>query len=390
MDDVPVSFVSPRAAPVDEAGGMAWLRLARSRRVGPATFARLLAEHGSAEASLAALPRLAAASGVSGYAPAPLDSIEAEWRAGFAAGAAPLFRGAPGYPEVLARAADAPAFLWALGDPAIAARPAVALVGARNASALGRRMAARLAGELGAAGITIVSGLARGIDAAAHEASLATGSIAAVAGGVDVVYPPENAPLAARLAAEGLILSEMPMGYAPKAQDFPRRNRIISGLSIGVVVVEGAERPGSLITARNALDQGRDVMATPGSPLDPRAGGCNQLIRDGATLVRSGADVIEAISAGLAAAPPTSRQGRPSAAGRAGPGAPAARPQEAPPDADGLAGLLLDLIGGAPTPEDLLIRTSGAGPAAVAAALVELELAGQVSRHPGGLVSRAA
>jgi DNA processing protein len=247
-------------------------------------------------------------------------------------------------------------------------------VGARNASALGARMAARLARELGEAGLVVISGLARGIDAAAHEAALATGTVAAVAGGVNVVYPPENTRLAARIAETGAILSEAPIGLEPRAQDFPRRNRIISGLALGVVVVEGAERSGSLITARNALDQGREVMAVPGNPLDPRAGGCNQLIRDGAILVRGAADVAEALAVVLEAPLP-------------------ARPRTAPariPRAEGLEGRLLELLGPAPSPEDLLIRSTGAAPAEVAAALLALELDGRVTRHPGGLVSLAA
>jgi DNA processing protein len=276
---------------------------------------------------------------------------------------------------MLATIADPPPLLWALGDPALAARPAVALVGARNASALGCRMASRLAAELGAAGFVVVSGLARGIDAAAHRAALGSGTIAAQAGGVDEIYPPENAPLAAEIAAQGLRLSEMPMGHAPRAQDFPRRNRIVSGLALGVVVVEGAERSGSLITARNALDQGREVMAVPGNPLDPRAAGCNRLIRDGATLVRSAEDVAAALAECLGAPPsrvspaPTHLGPRPAAV------------------ADGLAARLLELLGPAPVAEDALTRDLAQPAAAVAAALVDLELAGRVTRHPGGLVS---
>ncbi len=374
--------IPPDALPASEAGARAWLRLARSRRVGPATFIRLIREHGAPEAALAALPGLAAAAGVPGYAAAGRAEIDAEWAAGLAAGAQPLLLGGADYPALLATIADPPPFLWALGDPGLGARPAVALVGARNASALGCRMAARLARELGARGLAVASGLARGIDAAAHEASLATGAVAALAGGIDVIYPPENAGLAARLAAEGLVLSEMPMGHAPRPQDFPRRNRIISGLALGVVVIEGAERSGSLITARNALDQGREVMAVPGNPLDPRAGGCNALIRDGATLVRSAADVAEALAAALADAPAP----RPARLAAQRPSQPAA---PATPAAHGeLADRLLDLLGPAPGPEDLLIRATGAAPAEIAAALLDLELDGRILRHPGGLVSR--
>ena len=305
-------------------------------------------------------------------------SAAAEVEAGEAAGARLLLLGAPDYPPLLATIADPPPALWALGDPALAARPAIALVGARNASALGCRMAARLAADLGAAGLVVASGLARGIDAAAHQAALATGTIAAQAGGVDVVYPPENAGLAAEIAAHGLRLSEMPPGHPPRPQDFPRRNRIVSGLALGVVVIEGAERSGSLITARNALDQGREVMAVPGNPLDARAGGCNALIRDGATLVRSAADVAEALAEVLGerlavplAAPP--------------PPAPAAAPADGP-----LEPRLLALLGSAAVAEDALTRDLAASAAAVSAALVELELDGRVRRHPGGLVSLAS
>jgi DNA processing protein len=368
--------IPPDALPRSEAGRLDWLRLSRSRRVGPATFVRLVREHGSATAALEALPALADAAGMSGYAPASRAAAEAEWRAATAMAARPLLLGAADYPPLLATIADPPPFLWALGDPGLAARPAVALVGARNASALGCRMAARLAAELGAMGFVVASGLARGIDAAAHRAALASGTVAAQAGGVDEVYPPENAGLAAEIAARGLRLSEMPIGHAPRAQDFPRRNRIVSGLALGVVVIEGAARSGSLITARNALDQGREVMAVPGNPMDARAGGCNQLIRDGATLVRSAEDVAEALAACLAPSPAApSRQPEPVA--------PA-------PTGDPVEDRLLGLIGPSPVPEDFLIRDLALPAAAVAAALLGLELAGRVVRHPGGSVSLAA
>jgi DNA processing protein len=402
--------IPPAALPADDDALRDWLRLARSRRVGPATFIRLMREHGSAAASLAALPGVAAAAGVRDYAVASRADVEAEWRAGIAAGARLLALGTPDYPPLLAAIADPPPVLWARGDPRLAARRAVALVGARNASALGGRMATRLAAELGSAGFVVVSGLARGVDAAAHAAALPTGTIAAVAGGVDVVYPPENAAL-----TDGLILSEMPMGHAPRAQDFPRRNRVISGLALGVVVVEGAERSGSLITAREALDQGREVMAVPGSPLDPRAGGCNQLIRDGATLIRSAEDVLAALAGALvepARQPPASPVVSPVApsvtslvaptvtsparAATDAPPRPQAppRPEPAPTpqptlDADALAEKLFDLIGPAPVAEDALTRAVGLPAPQVAALLFEFEMEGLVLRHPGGTVSRA-
>ena len=368
--------IAPESVPRSPAACLDWLRLARSRRVGPATFVRLIREHGSATAALAALPRMAAEAGIPDYAPAPADGIARELEAGEAAGARLLLLGAPDYPPLLAMIADPPPTLWALGDPSLAARPAVALVGARNASALGCRMAARLAADLGRAGLVVASGLARGIDAAAHEAALPTGTIAVQAGGIDEVYPPENAGLAAAIAAQGLRLSEMPFGHPPRPQDFPRRNRIVSGLALGVVVIEGAERSGSLITARNALDQGREVMAVPGNPLDARAGGCNALIRDGAVLVRHAADVAEALAEVLGE--------------RLAVPAPPAPMPEPPAAADApLGDRLLARLGAAAVSEDLLTRDLAAPTAAVSAALVELELEGRVRRHPGGLVSLA-
>lgn len=394
MSDAPLlpNTIPATALPADAETALDWLRLIRSRRVGPATFIRLLLEHGSARAAIDVLPRLAAQAGLSDYRPCSRDRAMAEWEAAAAAGARPLFLGAPDYPPLLGLLADPPPLLWAIGDPAIARADPVALVGARSASALGCRMARRLARDLGAAGHAVASGLARGIDAAAHEAALATGTIAVQAGGVDIIYPPENAGLAAAITETGLRLSEMPMGEPPRASHFLRRNRIVAGLSRAVIVVEAAERSGALNTARHALDQGREVMAVPGHPLDPRAGGCNRLIREGAVLVRSAADVAEALGS-PASAPLRTRpvRARPAAAepvmdrapgdAAAGAGAPAP---------DDLAAALLGLIGPVAVSEDLLIRETGAPAAAVAAALLELELAGLVLRQPGGLVSGSA
>lgn len=362
------------ALPATGTGRCDWLRLARSRRVGPATFIRLIREAGDATAALDLLPVLAAEAGVRDYRPASRGEAEAEIAAGEAAGARLILLGEADYPPPLALITDPPPVLWALGDPSLAARPVVALVGARNASALGRRMASALARDLGAAGFVVASGLARGIDAAAHRAALGTGTVAAQAGGVDVVYPPENAELAAEMAIRGLRLSEMPPGHAPRAQDFPRRNRIISGLALGVVVIEGALRSGSLITARNAADQGREVMAVPGNPLDARAGGCNALIRDGATLVRHAEDVAEALAVHLATpARPARHEPVP----------------EAPAPGTDLSARLLGLLGSAPVEEDALTRDLALPAATVAAALLDLELEGHVLRHPGGKVSLA-
>jgi len=285
----------PLTPPHSEEERVSWLRLLRSRRVGVTTFFRLMAEHGSAAAALEALPEIAAAAGVAGYRPCALSVAEAEMRAGRLAGARLLAWGEADYPRALRDIADAPPLVWARGDTALLRRPMVALVGGRDASALGTRMARRLAGALAESGHVVVSGLARGIDTAAHLAALDRGTLAVLAGGVDVVYPAENAVLAQEIAERGLLLSERPMGLQPQARDFPRRNRIVSGLARAVVVIEAAARSGSLITARMALDQGREVMAVPGHPFDARAAGCNALLRDGALLVRSADDVIEAI-----------------------------------------------------------------------------------------------
>ncbi|MFV0475027.1 MAG: DNA-processing protein DprA, partial [Pikeienuella sp.] len=292
--------MKPVEPPPDEAPAaerLIWLRLARSRNVGSIAFRRLIARYGDAARALEALPELVTRAGASAYQPCSARQGEEEMARAEAAGARMLRLGQPDYPPRLAEIPDPPPFLWAVGRAALAHRPAIAVIGARNASSAGLRMARRIAGELGEAGIVIASGFARGVDAAAHEAALESGTTAALAGGVDVIYPEENAALAARMREEGLFLSEAPMGMKPLARHFPRRNRIVSGLADGVALIEAAARSGTLITARMALEQGREVMAVPGSPLDPRAEGCNALIRQGAALIRSAADVIEALEA---------------------------------------------------------------------------------------------
>lgn len=406
MDDpAPLPLPAP-APPGSDAACLDWLRLIRSPRVGPATFLRLLREHGTAAAALAALPGVAAASGVADYAPCRLEDARAEWDRGLRLGATPLFLGQPHYPPALAALDDPPPVLWVLGRPAslgLLARPAVGLVGARNASSLGLRMARSLAGGLGATGFVAVSGLARGIDAAVHGATLATGTVAVMAGGVDVVYPPENAALAAAIADQGLRLSEQPPGLEPQARHFPRRNRLIAGLSRAVVVVEAAEGSGSLITARDALDQGREVLAVPGHPLDPRAAGGNRLIAEGARLVRDVADIVAALEPDAPPAPrrPQRPQARPGAATPptgAGPGAPApgrgpAPTEGASPQGPGLAPVhlharILDALGACPLAEDQLLRDLDLPAAAAAPALLFLELAGRIRREPGGLLAR--
>src|SRR5690554_3913706 len=256
MDGNTFSSPTPFTPPTTEEDRVSWLRLIRSRRVGPSTFARLITEHGSAGAALDALPALAHASGVADYAPCTIDAALREYQTGRRAGARLLCLGAVDYPPALAAIADAPPVLWAIGQGATLAQPAIALVGARNASSLGQRTARKLAEGLGHHGFAIVSGLARGIDTVAHGAALKTGTIAVMAGGVDHIYPAENAALAGAIADQGMRLSEQPIGMPPQARHFPRRNRIIAGLALATVVVEAAEGSGSLITARDALEQG--------------------------------------------------------------------------------------------------------------------------------------
>lgn len=382
------TFDEPAAtydAPGDAADRLNWLRLIRSRRVGPATFHRLMSEHGTATAALAVLPSIAAAAGVQGYEVCPEGVIRAEAAAARAQGARLICRGDADYPLALARIPDAPPVLWLRGDAALLSRPMVALVGARNASSLGLRMARRLAETLAEAGFAVVSGMARGIDAEAHQGALQGGTVAVLAGGVDVAYPPENAGLLADIAAQGCVLSEAPMGCEPQARHFPLRNRIVSGLSRAVVVVEAASRSGSLLTARAALDQGREVLAVPGHPFDARAAGCNQLIREGATLVRSSADVIDAIGRGLVAAPPPPVQDMAPRLPLPGP-VPPRRPLG---DTAQVHAMILSRLGPSPLPEDQLIRDLAMPPALLAPELLTLEMEGRVLRAPGGMLSRA-
>ncbi|KUF08781.1 DNA processing protein DprA [Pseudoponticoccus marisrubri] len=360
----------------------------RSRRVGVTTFWRLLEEHGSAAAALQALPEVARAAGVERYEPCPEGVVLAEMRAARDKGARLVCRGAPGYPPLLAQLADAPPALWVVGDMAILSRPMIALVGARNASSLGLRMARALAEGLGQAGFTVASGLARGVDTAAHVAALPTGTVAAMAGGVDMLYPSENTRLAEEIAATGgARLSEQPMGMAPVARHFPVRNRIVSGLSQAVVVVEAAAKSGSLITARAALDQGREVLAVPGHPFDARAGGCNMLIRDGARLTRTVDDILEA----LPKAEPQAAFDLPPCPAPAA--APPAQVPDPPPERRGLKETarlhdrILSRLGPSPMAEDQLIRDLGAPSGQVSPALTDLEIDGRIERRPGGLLS---
>ena len=370
------SKIPPNALPQTTHDKIAWLRLSRSRRVGPATFVRLINEYGSCPAALDALPNIAQAAGAKGYSPYDLKAAEREYDQGIDLGLQPLFLGAPDYPVLLGESPDAPAFMWARGNIDLANRTCISLVGARNASSLGVRLARRIAQELGEMGYTVVSGLARGIDTAVHQGSMQTGTIAVQAGGIFTPYPKENEQLQSQIGETGLCLSEQPIGLIPQARHFPQRNRIIAGLSLAVVVIEGAARSGSLITARSAADLGRDVMAVPGNPLDPRAAGCNMLIRDGSVLVRGASDIHEALDI------PNATQHEMTFSERT----------------DGAADItdaeitkkILDTLSVTAIAEDIVIRDTGLPPTQVARHITTLELSGQVHRGAGGLLSLAS
>jgi DNA processing protein len=365
-----------------------WLRLARSGGIGPVLFQRLLRRLGCASAVLKALPGMIAAGTAPGVEICRRETAERELAAIAAMGGTLLAACEPAYPELLCAIPDPPPVLTLMGDAAALRRQTVAIVGARNASGNGRLFARALAAELAAAGLCVVSGLARGIDTAAHEGALsgAAGTVAVIASGVDVPYPDENAGLARRIAEGGAVVSERPLGAVPQARHFPRRNRIIAGLSLGVVVVEAAPGSGSLITARLAADQGREVMAVPGTPLDPRHKGTNQLLRDGASLVECAADVLALLRPLMSA--PRRLAPTPCRALHADP-PPAARPPcpELAPTVDGLVGPLGEWLGPEPMPIDELVRLSGLTVAAVHDALLDLELAGRLERHPGNRVA---
>jgi DNA processing protein len=367
---------TPSTTHLTDAQRIDWLRLIRSDNVGPRTFRSLINHFGSARSALERLPDLARRGGAS--RPGRIFSEEdarAELAVSHRHGVSMLAPGEPGYPPRLATLDDAPPLLGVRGAHDVLMRPMIAVVGSRNASGAGLKFAGALSRDLGEAGFIIASGLARGIDQAAHRASLASGTVAVLAGGHDKVYPPEHEDLLAQmLEAGGAAISEMPLGHVPRARDFPRRNRLISGSALGVVVVEAAHRSGSLITARMAAEQGREVFAVPGSPLDPRAAGANDLIKQGATLVTEAADVIHAVE------PIMER--------------PVAFPLSEP-DGERLAGdpqaderaRITSLLGPSPVSIDDLIRMAGTSPAIVRTVLLELELAGRLERHGGGLVS---
>jgi DNA processing protein len=350
---------------------LARIRLIRSASIGPVTYRQLIARFGSAKAALEAIPDLARRGG--GKAPSlyPEHGARLEMEKVEKLGARYVVLGQGLYPSLLAELDDAPPLLIAKGDLTLLDKPAVAIVGARNASAAACRFARSLAHDLGTESLVVVSGLARGIDSAAHDGALESGTIGVIAGGIDVFYPPENEGRQNALFERGLVLAEMPPGTEPRARHFPYRNRIIAGLARGTIVVEAAPRSGSLITARLAAEAGREVMAIPGSPLDPRAQGCNQLIRDGATLVQNAGDVVEAVQ------PRRTRVASPVAQFDFA-------PEE--PDAEATADVEA-LLGPAPVPVDELIRLTGGSSGAVQMALLELDLGGRLDRHAGNRVS---
>jgi DNA processing protein len=348
-------FDGPLTPELDPAERRARLRLARGSRIGPVTFREALQHFGSACAACASLPAATEA------------AIAREETELARAGGRFLVMGDPGYPAALANLPDAPPVLSAIGDLSLLGRRTIAIVGAREASLAGRRFAAELATSLGRAGFVVVSGLARGIDAAAHEAALPTGTVAVLAGGIDQIYPPQNAGLQQAIATRGLLLAEAPWGTPPVARAFPRRNRIVSGLSAGVVVVEAAARSGSLITAQYAAEQGREVFVVPGSPMDPRHAGSNALIRDGAILVRGANDIISVF--GLPQSPPQAIE------------KPAQKSDDTP------TATVVSALGSVPTAVDELVRRCQVSAATVAEVLLALELEGRLERHRGNRVS---
>lgn len=362
---------------LQESERVAWLRLARTESIGPASFAALIARFGDARDALKEAPRLARRGGAAGELRIPTEAdARAEIDALAELGGRLIASVEPEFPIGLAVLDPPPPVISVLGRLEILQREMVAIVGARNASALGIKFASQLARDLGESGLMVASGLARGIDHAAHSGSLDTGTVAVVAGGIDVIYPPENASLYAKIARQGAVIAELPLHTAPLARHFPRRNRLISGLARGVVVVEAAERSGSLITASYALEQGREVFAVPGSPLDPRARGSNRLIREGATLTETAEDVLAVLRPmfGHSFQEPIQPHSPPAAP------SPADR-------AEGIRALVEEKLGPEPVEIDELIRQCGVPAAEVLTVLLELELAGRVQRHPGNRIA---
>jgi DNA processing protein len=355
---------------------IAWLRLIRTPNVGPATFRDLINRFGSADAAIEELPALMRNAGSSPPRIPTIEAAEAEMEVAARHDARFVCIGEDDYPRLLREIDYPPPLLAVKGNAAVFALPALAIVGARNASLAGIKMARKLASVVGKEGYAIVSGLARGIDTAAHEGSLTTGTIGVLAGGLDRPYPPENIGLGEQMLETGAVISEMPFGWEPRAQDFPRRNRLVAGSALGLVVVEAAQRSGSLISARLANEMGRIVFAVPGSPLDPRAEGANRLLKDGAILVTGAEDVLDALAPLTLVEPPHRLD--------------AEEPpdfSETPPPALSDREMLVEALGPVPTGVDELIRHTGLHPAKVFMILLELDLAGLLERHPGGAVS---
>lgn len=371
-------------APLDFSQRLACLRLIRSDNVGPVTFRALINHCGGAEAALAALPELSRRGG-GAVRICPRAEAEAELEAAEAIGARPIFTIEPGYPPALAAIAVPPPMLYVKGDVDQLLRPMAAIVGSRNGSAAGQKLARLFATRIGAAGFVIASGLARGIDAAAHEAALMTGTVAVLAGGIDNIYPPEHSDLHRRIGERGCLVTEKPPGFVPRAQDFPRRNRIISGLALGVLVVEAARRSGALITARTAAEQGREVFAIPGHPLDPRAEGTNHLLKSGATMVTDPDEVVTALARMVPAEPNTAGRRETEEGSTA-----LSDATDGWEIADDDRTRVLAVLGRVPVDADEIARATGLPARVVQIALLELSLAGRIERHGHQLVSLRA
>ncbi len=363
------------APPMADAERIAAIRLIRSENVGPVTFRELLQHYGTAEAALVALPELSRRGGhrrIIRICPRPDAEAELERTRRF--GAEVLVIGEASYPTPLAALDAPPPVLFIKGEVSLLQRPAIAIVGSRQCSAAGAKLARQFASEIGRAGFVIASGLARGIDAAAHQAAIDTGTVAVLAGGLDFVYPPEHDELQRAIGERGCLVSEMPFGFAPRGQDFPRRNRIVSGLSLGVLIVEAARRSGSLVTARLAAEQGREVFAVPGHPLDPRAEGTNKLLKSGATFVTEPDDILSALTPLVRSPGPHLRE-EPEPGGGA------------MPLSDSDRDRVVAALGPAPVDTDSLVRSTGLATRSVQIALMELALAGRIERHGSGLIS---
>ncbi len=369
---------------LDDEERLDWLQLIRTEAIGPITFHRLLGKYGSAARALAALPEISRRAGRKrSLSASDREAAREELETARNAGARAVALCEPDYPASLAAIPDPPPLFYICGHASLFERSAVAVIGARNASGVGRKIAGTLAADLGAAGVVVVSGLARGIDGSAHAAALETGTVAVVAGGVDVVYPPEHAELTRAIAERGALVSERPPASQPTARDFPRRNRLISGLSKGVVIVEAAARSGTLITARFALEQGREVFAVPGSTLDPRCQGANGLIREGATLVQSAEDILEALAqSGRALASPDRGDLFDWADGAQEDDSPGAAPEE-------LRRAVLEALSFTPQHRDEILRAVDAPAGLVFDALLDLVLAGEAVEEAGGRFARA-